>query len=147
MKRLAPRSRPLLEGLGIAAVDTVMNLFIFFFVTFSLLANFQKTKEAEKQRTHELQLPPSRRDAPVMDPALLVVDLAEDGAVLVDGQAVERGTLTGALRQRLAERRRGVVLRADRRSSLGAAVGVLDLVWAADPPSVSMATVEPKSKP
>jgi len=142
MKRLVPRSRPLLEGLGIAAVDTVMNLFIFFFVAFSLLATFQKTKEAEKQRTHEVQLPPSKRDAPLLDPALLVLDLSTDGAVALDGEVVERGRLTSAMKQRLAERRRGVVVRADRRLSLGAAVEVLDLVWAADPPSVSMATVD-----
>jgi len=144
MKRLVPRSRPLLEGLGIAAVDTVMNLFIFFFVAFSLLATFQKTKEAEKQRTHEVQLPPSKRDAPLLDPALLVLDLSTDGAVALDGEVVERGRLTSAMKQRLAERRRGVVVRADRRLSLGAAVEVLDLVWAADPPSVSMATVDPR---
>jgi len=144
MRRLVPRSRPLLEGLGIAAVDTVMNLFIFFFVAFSLLATFQKTKEAEKQRTHEVQLPPSQRDAPLLDPALLVLDLSTDGAVALDGEVVERGRLTSAMKQRLAERRRGVVVRADRRLSLGAAVEVLDLVWAADPPSVSMATVDPR---
>ena len=142
MRRLSPRSRPLLEGLGIAAVDTVMNLFIFFFVAFSLLATFQKTKEAEKQRTHEVQLPPSKRDAPLLDPALLVLDLATDGSVALDGEVVERGRLTSAMKQRLAERRRGVVVRADHRLSLGAAVEVLDLVWAADPPSVSMATVD-----
>lgn len=134
----------MLEGLGIAAVDTVMNLFIFFFVTFSLLAHFQKTKEAtEKQRMHEVQLPPSHRDAPVLDPALLVLDLSEDGAVALDGAVVERGRLTSALKERLADRRRGVVVRADRRLSVGVAVAVLDLVWAADPPSVSMATVDP----
>lgn len=143
MKRLVPKSRPMLEGLGIAAVDTVMNLFIFFFVTFSLLAHFQKTREAaEKERTHEVQLPPSHREAPVLDPALLVVDLAEDGSVMVDGKVVERGRVTAELKRQLAERKRGVVVRADRRLSLGVAVGVLDLVWAADPPSVSMATVD-----
>jgi biopolymer transport protein ExbD len=134
----------MLEGLGIAAVDTVMNLFLFFFVTFSLIANFQKVKdkEAEKERTHELQLPPSHRDAPSLDPALLVLDLSENGALAIDGKVVERGRLTSTLKERLVERRRGVVVRADRRLSLGAAVAVLDLVWAADPPSVSMATVD-----
>jgi len=145
VKRLAPRSRPLLEGLGLAAVDTVMNLFIFFLVAFSLLATFQKKakeNEAEKQRVHELQLPPSHRDAPPIDPALLVLDISEGGEVVLDGEAVEREGLIAALKRRLAERRRGVVVRADRRLSLGATVAVLDLVWAADPPSVSVATVD-----
>lgn len=144
MKRLVPRARPLLEGLGIAAVDTVMNLFIFFFVAFSLLATFQKTKEkeAEKQRAHELQLPPSGREAPLMDPELMVVDLSEDGRIALDGKAVEREQLTSALKRRLAEGRRGVVVRADRRLSLGTTVAVLDLVWSADPPTVSIATVD-----
>jgi biopolymer transport protein ExbD len=142
VKRVVPRSRPALEGLGIAAVDTVMNLFLFFFVTFSLLATFHKVKEAEKERTHEVQLPPSQREAPALDPVLLVVDLAEDGSVAVDGKVVERGRVTEELKRRLAERKRGVVVRADRRLTLGAAVGLLDLVWAAEPPSVSMATVD-----
>jgi biopolymer transport protein ExbD len=142
VKRLVPRARPLLEGLGIAAVDTVMNLFIFFFVAFSLLASFQKTKEAEKQRAHELQLPPSGREAPLVDPDLVVVDLSEDGRIALDGKAVEREQLTAALKRRLAEGRRGVVVRADRRQALGTAVTVLDLVWSADPPAVSIATVD-----
>lgn len=141
MRSVQPRARLLLEGFGISAVDVVMNLFVFFFVAFSLLATFAKKKQAEQERAQEIQLPRSGRDTPPPDASLVTVELALDGSVRVDGVSVEDAEVTRVLRGKLGEPPRGVVVRAHRELSLGMAIGLLDRVWAAEPASVSIATV------
>lgn len=146
MRYVSPRSRPLLEGTGVSAVDVIMNLFIFFFIAFSLLATFTKKKEAERERAQPIQLPASSRDAEPAEPGSVVIELGPDGRPSIDGRAVELEALTAELESRLEGERRSVLVRAHRELPLGAAVGLLDRVWAAEPASVSIATVEPEGR-
>ncbi len=172
MKAVVPRSRPISEGLGVAATDVVMNLFIFFLIAFSLLATFTKKKQIEseehrkeavkkeeqklkalrdeqdrlkaaaREHAEDVELPLTARTAGEGAAGALIVEVTRDGILRLDGVAVERPALTGALTEAMRGAPRAVVLRADRRSQLGDAVTVLDSIRAAGPSSVSIATVE-----
>lgn len=145
MKKVASKARPLLDAGGVSATDVLMNLFIFFFIAFSLLASFTKAREGSspEERQQEILLPGSSRDAPALAQEAVTVEVAADAAARVDGQAVGEAELTAAVRERFGERRRTVVVRAHRELSLGAIVAVMDRIWAAQPEQVALATVAP----
>ncbi|MHB8877135.1 MAG: ExbD/TolR family protein [Myxococcaceae bacterium] len=148
MKKLVPRSRLVAEGLGIAGTDVVMNLFIFFLIVFALLATFSRQKEAAAQQAQrqehasDLELPLSSDKSGQSGEGALTVECTREGQVRLDGAPIEREELTAALQKAMAGSKRPIVLRAHKGLELGEAVGVLDLIRAAGPQSVSIATVE-----
>lgn len=141
MKLAVPRTRPLVEAGAASLSDIIMNLFIFFFIAFSLLATFEKQKQqATEERLHDLELPASAGGAAGSEQRAVVVDLGKDGEARIDGEPVVAAELTSRLRQLLGTERSSVVVRADRALSLGSTVAQLDRIWAAGPAGVSLAT-------
>lgn len=140
MKPAVPKTRPLLDVGGFAVTDIILNLFIFFFITFSLLATFSKHRDDAPERAQELDLPASDRGRALPETAVQVV-LGLDRRVAVDGLEVGADGLTDAVRRSLTPERAKVVVRAHRDLSLGQAVGLIDRVWAAEPKGVSIATL------
>jgi biopolymer transport protein ExbD len=143
VKPVAPKTRPLVEAGAASLSDIIMNLFIFFFIAFSLLATFEKQKKAAaEERLHDLELPASAAGAvSSSEQRLVVVELDEDGGARVDGAPVPEDGLTARLEERFGAEARTVVVRAHRSLSLGTTVAHLDRIWAAKPAGVSIATL------
>ncbi len=152
MKALAPRVRPLLDGGGVSATDIIMNLFVFFFIAFSLLATFEKQKEQEsapppEERQQQILLPTSTREAPAVAADAIQVEMEPSLQLRVDGKPVDPTQLTEILKRRLGPQRGTVVVRAHKDLSLGATVTLMDRIWAAGPKSVALATLAGEAKP
>lgn len=151
MRAVVPKTRPMLDAGGVSATDIIMNLFVFFFIAFSLLATFSKKKDDASQQRDERQqqilLPASQRDAPAIAPEAVVVEADLGPLALVDGRPVRPEEVTAAVKGALGDRRRGVVVRAHKDLSLGATVTLMDRIWAAGPQSVAIATLSGEAPP
>jgi biopolymer transport protein ExbD len=162
MKAVAPKTRLLLDAGGASATDIIMNLFVFFFIAFSLLATFNKNErdaarqeqreqagqQQQRERQQQILLPASQREAPVVASEAIMVEVDFDQAAKVDGRAVsgQRG-VTEAVKAALGPHRKSVVVRAHKDLSLGATVALMDSVWAAGPESVAIATLPGGANP
>ena len=112
----------LLTPESIALTDMVMNLFIFFFVSFSLLYTFSPERLARL----EVNLPKASAGQGGSQ-ATTVVTVTRDGRYFLGERAVPDGRLVTELAQ-LAARRAGmaVLIRADEASPCRALVAVFD---------------------
>jgi biopolymer transport protein ExbD len=145
VRPVQPRATRIQDGLGLAAVDVVMNLFLFFLIAFALLATFHKTDAAQPRTqppTRVLDLPASDSARAPAPQGAVVVEVGASGELFIDGAPVERAALTAALQARLGDEKRPVVLRSSKQVPLGDAVELIDLVNAAAPASLSLTTVE-----
>ena len=141
MKPVVPRIRPLTDAGGASSTDIIMNLFVFFFIAFSLLATFDKREAAQDERAHEIALPRGGGEAGAPRTGAVIVEIGKADALRVDGRPVLAAQLTAELARALGPERKAVVVRADRALSLGATVAHLDRIWAAGPDDVSIATL------
>jgi biopolymer transport protein ExbD len=109
---------------SVAITDIIMNMFIFFFITFSFLATFQKANEGQV----DVSLPKAASATPPQEKKGLSVNLTKDGGLFLDRQPM---TLEQLKAQFLAEKATGaevtVVVRADKEVSHGRVVEVMDL--------------------
>lgn len=117
----------LLAAESIALTDIVMNLFIFFFVSFSLLYTFSP----ERMARLEIALPKATTGGGAAQTAV-VVTVSREGRYYVGDRPIPEGRLRSELAA-LAKRRPGtaVVIRADEGASCGALVAVFDACRAA----------------
>ncbi|MGC4113167.1 MAG: biopolymer transporter ExbD [Myxococcales bacterium] len=148
MKAVMPKTRPMLDAGGVSATDIIMNLFVFFFIAFSLLATFNKNKhdaqneeEQQRERQQQILLPASQREAPVVAGDAIMVELDLEQRARVDGKPLSGQSVTDAVKAALGPHRKNVVVRAHKDLSLGATVTLMDQVWAAGPESVAIATL------
>ena len=144
MKPIVPTLKPMLDAGGVSATDIIMNLFVFFFIAFSLLATFSKNKHdsQSEERQQQILLPASQRDAPPVAADAVVVEVDLEQQARVDGKPVAGKGVTEAVKAALlGSGRKTVVVRAHKGLSLGAAVGLMDQIWAAGPKSVAIATL------
>ena len=107
---------------SIALTDIIMNLFIFFFITFTLLATFR----AQKESKIAVHLPTSTQ-APSRPEKQIVIAVTKENQVFLDGEPVKLEDLKSRLESLLApNKNRVVTIRADREILLEMAVKVLD---------------------
>jgi biopolymer transport protein ExbD len=123
-------------------IDVVFQLLIFFAVTTSFV----------QVAGLELDLPesdaePARR-AEGADSRWLTIEMAADGSLAFQGEALRPEELEDRLRRALAARRDAlVVLRADREARHGQVVAVMDGVRRAGARGLSVATRPPERRP
>ena len=122
--RFKQESKALTSMEPLALTDIVINMFIFFFITFSFLATFQKTREGQVDVT----LPQAASAAPAVPKTRLTVSLKKDGQVFLGDAA----TTVAALERRFkAEKAQGadvtLVLRADGEVAHSRVVQIMDL--------------------
>jgi biopolymer transport protein ExbD len=148
VKAVAAKSRPMLDAGGVSATDIIMNLFVFFFIAFSLLATFEKQREetATRERQQKILLPASQREAPALAFDAIRVEMGLERQAWVDGRPVPEAQVTAAVRAALGPQRKNVVVMAHKDLSLGATVGLMDQVWAAGPENVALATLPGEAK-
>ncbi|MBI4353542.1 MAG: biopolymer transporter ExbD [Candidatus Omnitrophica bacterium] len=108
---------------SVAMTDIVMNLFIFFFISFSLLYTFSPHKEAKI----EVKLPEAASERSGKGDEPLMVSVTSGNEIFIGKARI----LPGELKRELAQRSRsgkfaGVVVRADKLASVDYLVKVLD---------------------
>lgn len=125
---------------SIALTDIIMNLFIFFFITFSL-AYIPKTQSAVK-----VELPRAGRGETIASgPLVFSLRREESGRVWLGETAYEEAALVSALRALPPEQiTRGAILRCDRDVPIERALRALDLFREAGITQVSVAA-QPES--
>ena len=109
---------------SVALTDIIMNLFIFFFITFSFLATFHKTNEGQV----EVNLPKATASAPPLEKKSMLVSLAKEGGLFLDNTPL---TLEQLRMHFQAQKTQGadltLVIRADKEVPHGRVVEVMDL--------------------
>ena len=126
--------RPSLES--IALTDIIMNLFIFFFITFTLLATFR----AQKESKIPVHLPTSTQ-APSRPERQIIIAVTKENEVFLDGEPIKLENLKPRLESFLApNKNRPLTIRADREILLEMAVKVLDAAKSAGARQLSIVT-------
>jgi biopolymer transport protein ExbD len=122
--RFKRQSKVLFTMESVAITDIIMNMFIFFFITFSFLATFQRSNEGQV----DVSLPKAASATPPPEKKGLSVNLTKDGGLFLDKQPL---TLEQLKARFLAEKVTGaeitVIVRADKEVSHGRVVEVMDL--------------------
>ena len=121
----------------IAFADIVINLFVFFFITFGLFATF----DAAKRGTLPIELPKAQhqtKEAPQNYPTVMI---DREGLLYIGPQRVSLSELKTTLNHELSLRKeKSVVIRAHRTISLEKFVSVLDIVRTTKAKAVSIET-------
>ena len=123
--RFKQQSKILFSMESVALTDIIMNLFIFFFISFSFLATFHKTNEGQV----EVNLPKATASAPLpLEKKSMVVSLVKEGGLFLDNIPL---TLEQLRTHFQAEKTRGadltLVVRADKEVPHGRVVEVMDI--------------------
>lgn len=109
---------------SVAITDIIMNMFIFFFITFSFLATFQKSNEGQV----DVNLPKAASAAPVKEKKGLAVNLTKEGGLFLGREPMTLEQLKARFQ---AEKAAGaeitVIVRADKEVAHGRVVEVMDL--------------------
>lgn len=110
---------------SVAITDIIMNMFIFFFITFSFLATFHRSREGQM----DVNLPKAASAAqPPAEKKNLAVNLTKEGGLFLDKEPVTLEQLTLRFQQ---EKGQGaeitLVVRADQEVPHGRVVEVMDL--------------------
>ncbi len=109
---------------SIALTDIIMNMFIFFFITFSFLATFSQSREGRV----DVSLPKASSAASQQEQKRLTVSLAKGGGLFLNDQETSLEQLQDVFQ---AEREKGgkitLVVRADQEVQHGRVVSVMDL--------------------
>lgn len=127
---------------SVALADIVMNLFIFFFVTFSLLATFH----TKKQASLKIDLPQGHHAKPsAKQDQQIVVSITPKGVIYVNREEVPLSGLEKRLKTLLAsQKEKAVEVHADRTLILQKFVEVLDIVQNVGAQKVMVRTEVPK---
>lgn len=122
--RFKRQNRVLFGMESIALTDIIMNMFIFFFITFSFLATFSQAREGQV----DVNLPKAASATPQPEKKGVAVNLTKEGGLLLDKEAV---TLEQLKTRFQAEKATGaeitVIVRADKEVPHGRVVEVMDL--------------------
>ena len=123
---------------NIAMTDIIMNMFIFFFISFSLLYTFSP----ERIQKLDIKLPEATNTAPLENKNQVDIVLTGDGAIYLDK---ERVSISG-LKDALSARRKNnpkltVILRADKSVRFKQIVSVIDMLTELKVSRLSIAAV------
>lgn len=136
--KIAGRREYLINLESVAMTDIVLNMFIFFFISFSLLYTFTP----ERIQKLDVKLPEATNTAPLEDKNQVNIILTSDGAIYLDK---ERVSITG-LKDALSARRKDnpkltVILRADKSVRFKQIVTVIDMLTELKVSRLSIAAV------
>ena len=126
---------------SVAMTDIVMNLFIFFFISFSLLYTFNPNKESKI----EVKLPEgAAQDTPGQLPPL-VISITSGNEIYVQNTRVLPDKLKKELESRpQSEKQAGVLVKSDRSASVDYLVRALDAAKQAGIPKLGVAIQQEK---
>ncbi len=131
--KITPRRDYMLSLESVAMTDIVLNMFIFFFISFSLLYTFSKSPGIK------VTLPTAKTALPQEEN--ITVFISSGNEVFLDSRKVNIGELKNILKERLdASRKKVVVLKSDQKVNLGLAVKVMDIAKQAGAEGVVIST-------
>jgi len=108
---------------SVAITDIIMNMFIFFFITFSFLATFNKANEGQV----DVNLPKAASSAPQQEKKGISVNLTKEGGLLLGKDAITLEQLKTHFQQEKATGAEiTVIVRADKEVPHGRVVEVMD---------------------
>ena len=123
----------------IAFADIVVNLFVFFFITFGLYATFDQSNKGALP----IELPKAA-NAPKLPKAHepVVITVQPDGQVIIGVRKIKDGDMKKTLNRELSlNPAKTVLIRADRHIALEKFIGILDEVKTTKAKAVSVETV------
>jgi len=110
---------------SIAMTDIVLNMFIFFFISFSLLYTFEPFR-AQKL---DIKLPSAANTTPMGEEEQLTVTLTNEGAIYLGKESITTQELKAMISLKHKNNPRlSVVLRADRLVRFKQVVNILDIL-------------------
>ncbi|MBN1497641.1 MAG: biopolymer transporter ExbD [Spirochaetes bacterium] len=108
---------------SVAMTDIIMNMFVFFFITFSLLYTFNPKQESKIK----VNLPKGMTVTKIRGENPLVVTVNEKNEIYVaDNRVSEQALHAELLKYSKDAQKNGVIVKADRRASVDYFVKVLD---------------------
>jgi len=127
---------------NVAMTDIIMNMFIFFFISFSLLYTFSP----QRIQKLDVKLPEANNVVPIEGKNQINISITGDGAIYVDKDKVT----SSGLRDKLAAKHKAnpkaaVVLKADKSVRFKQIVGVLDLLTELKVTRLSIAAISDKA--
>ncbi len=133
-------SREYLFGLeSVAMTDIVMNMFIFFFISFSLIYTFNPTRVHKM----EVKLPKAENVKALTDSDQIDIILTAEGPVYLDQELVTMKKLGLKLKEKTEKNPSlNVVIRSDRLVPFRDIVKVLDIVSGLGITKISIATIK-----
>jgi biopolymer transport protein ExbD len=132
--------RTYLAGLeSVAMTDIVLNMFIFFFISFSLLYTFSP-RQVQKL---DLKLPQARQTSSLSTSERIAITFTEEGWLYLDQKKVSLKELKSAVKEKYAQNPDLVaVLYGERMANYEEAVRILDLLTELGVSRVSIAAVK-----
>ncbi len=122
---------------SVAMTDIVLNMFIFFFISFSLLYTFSPWKKLD------VKLPRAEHASTVKDKEQINITISADGPVYLDNELVTMQELKGKVYSRYKTNPEiSVLLCADKRRSFRDVVSVLDVLSGIGITRLNIAAVE-----
>jgi biopolymer transport protein ExbD len=110
---------------SVAMTDIVMNMFIFFFISFSILYTFNP----QHSKRLDVKLPPAQNASGIEDRTQSEITISAEGPVYLDGDIVSSSELKEKIIQKHSENQgMSVILRADKRVPFRNVVSVLDIL-------------------
>lgn len=124
---------------SVALTDIIMNMFIFFFITFSFLATFNQVKEGHV----DVSLPKASSATSQAEKKRLTVSLTKNGGLFLNEEVISLDQLQAKFQ---AEQAQGseitLVVRADQEVQHGRVVKVMDLARTEGLHRLAIATAE-----
>jgi len=122
--RFKRQSEILFSMESVAITDIIMNMFIFFFITFSFLATFNKAKEGQV----DVSLPKATSASPPIARKSLSVSLTKDGGLFLDDTPISLEQLKIRVQtEKNRDTELTLVVRADKEVQHGRVVEVMDI--------------------
>jgi len=139
--KITPRAKMILSLESVAMSDIIMNLFIFFFISFSLLYTFNQHKQSDVK----VNLPKGTTDMQQFK-GPVVVSITKDNVIFFNSEKIELKNLTSYLSKDLERAMQdGLVIRSDKDASVDTLVKVLDTSKAAGINKLGIAIDVPKN--
>ena len=139
--KITPRAKMILSLDSVAMSDIIMNLFIFFFISFSLLYTFNQHKQSDVK----VNLPKGTTDMQQFK-GPVVVSITKDNVIFFNSEKIELKNLTSYLSKDLERAMQdGLVIRSDKDASVDTLVKVLDTSKAAGINKLGIAIDVPKN--
>ena len=139
--KIAPENKSLVSLESAALTDIIMNLFIFFFISFSLLYTFNTNKQSEIK----VNIPKGTFDIEQFK-GPVIVSITKDNSIYFNEEKIELKNLTDSLSKDIEKTKEaGLVIKSDKDASVDTLVKVLDTSKAAgiNKLGIAIETVKP----
>ncbi len=139
--KITPTHKLMLSLESVAMSDIIMNLFIFFFISFSLLYTFNQHKESDIK----VNIPKGTTDmAQFKGP--VIISITKDNTIFFNSEKIELKNLTSYLSKNLEKtKEEGLVIKSDKEASVDTLVKVLDTSKASGISKLGIAIEVPKT--